>query len=60
VWVGDPAAYRFLRTRHPSIRTTYYRAAGGAAHAAGKEQGRQIVLHRPVSGRGGGGGLLGG
>lgn len=59
-WVGDPGARRFFRSRHPRIRTTYYRAAGGQAHAAGKARGREIVLHRPVTGRGEGGGFLSG
>lgn len=49
VWVGDPGVQRFLRTRHPHIRTTTFSVRTGGAFADGKAKGRELVLHRPVA-----------
>jgi hypothetical protein len=50
VWVGDPEVARTLRRLHPRVRTIRY---GGrvpdADHEHGREAGRGIVLHRPVT-----------
>ncbi len=52
VWVGDRDLDRFYHARHPRIthRRTQVRING--AHAAGREAGRTVVLHKPVE-RGG-------
>jgi hypothetical protein len=51
VWVGDPGLDRYLHTRHPSIRHVRY---GGKprteAWEHGRAAGREIVLHKPVTG----------
>ncbi|MCW5807295.1 MAG: DUF2786 domain-containing protein [Deltaproteobacteria bacterium] len=56
VWVGDRRLEDFYRARHPRItsRTRTVRVDG--AHAAGREAGRTVVLHKPVEASGGGGG----
>ena len=50
VWVGDADLRRFLRKRHPYIRSTSH---GGRpqpeAHAHGREKGRALVLCRPIA-----------
>jgi len=53
VWVGDSHLDDFFHARHPRItrRRRYVRQSG--AHAAGREAGRQVVLHRPVTSSGG-------
>lgn len=54
VWVGDRKLDGFYRARHPHIttrRTTVYLTG---AHLAGREAGRSVVLHKPVSSSGGG------
>lgn len=56
VWAGDADLDRFYRRRHPRIVTTTRRGRGGAALEAGKEAGREVVLHRPVTAGGGSGG----
>ena len=48
VWVGDAALDWFFRARHPRITTRQRNVRVGGAHAAGREAGRTIVLHRPV------------
>ncbi|MDP2315325.1 MAG: DUF2786 domain-containing protein [Pseudomonadota bacterium] len=62
VWVGDPKLTEYQEKRHPRVRHVRY---GGNARTEAWEQGRaagrEIVLHKPVSGETGGGGkLLGG
>jgi len=49
VWVGDGNLETFFRARYPRITTRrrYVRASG--AHAAGREAGRTVVLHKPVT-----------
>jgi hypothetical protein len=49
VWVGDADLSKYFRKRHPHIRHT--RAAGparNAAHGAGRNAGRRLVLHRGI------------
>lgn len=62
VWVGDPALRAYSNKRHPRVRHLSY---GGnprtEAGEQGRAAGREIVLHKPISGgTGGGGRLLGG
>jgi hypothetical protein len=52
VWRGDAALADFYHRRHPRIRSSRRRQTVTRAHAAGREAGRQVVLHRPVEGRG--------
>jgi hypothetical protein len=56
VWVGDGDLDRFYRARHPRITTRRHSVRLNGAHAAGREAGRSVVLHKPVetgpSGRG--------
>lgn len=61
VWVGDAGLDRYYRARHPRITTRTRQVRVNAAHAAGREAGRTVVLHRPVEGGPSGGGprLLG-
>ena len=57
VWVGDKGLESYYDQRHPRRRTVYSRArAAPQAYAHGKAAGREIVLHKPVGGKGGGGG----
>lgn len=58
VWVGDGDLDRFYRQRHPRIVTRRSRVRINGAHAAGREAGRTVVLNKPVTARGGGGGRL--
>ena len=54
VWQGDPELYRYLRQRHPHVRTTYRQARSpDEAHAYGRRIGRELTLSRPI-GRGSG------
>lgn len=48
VWVGDAALDDHFKARHPRITTRQRYVRTGGAHAAGREAGRTIVLHRPV------------
>lgn len=54
VWVRDARLEEEYRARHPRITTVSRRVRISAAHAAGQEAGRTVVLHRPVE-RGGSG-----
>ena len=54
VWVGDGALHDFYRARYPRIRTTRRSARITRAHIAGREAGRNVVLHKPVSETGAG------
>jgi hypothetical protein len=49
IWVGDADLDRFYRDRHPRITTRQRTVRLDGAHAAGREAGRQIVLHKPVT-----------
>ena len=48
VWVGDAALDEFFRARHPRVTRRRHSVRLGGAHAAGREAGRAIVLHRPI------------
>lgn len=48
VWVGDGTLDGFYRARHPRITTRRHRVRINGAHAAGREAGRTVVLHKPV------------
>ena len=61
VWVGDPRLRAFVRERYPRVRTIRVDGVMPTSnHAAGREAGAKIRIHRPISSKGsGGGGLLG-
>jgi hypothetical protein len=48
VWVGDADLDRFYRARHPRVTTRRSTTRNTHAHAAGREAGSKVVLHRPV------------
>jgi len=48
VWVRDAALDTAYHARHPRITTARRRVRVSAAHAAGREAGRTVVLHKPV------------
>ena len=48
VWVRDAKLDETYHARHPRITTTSRRVRVSAAHAAGREAGRTVVLHKPV------------
>ena len=49
IWVGDSQLGDFFRARHPRIvRRSHRVRLSDGAHAAGREAGRGVVLHRPV------------
>ncbi|MEO6774918.1 MAG: DUF2786 domain-containing protein [Kofleriaceae bacterium] len=57
VWRGDRRLEEFYRRRHPRIVTRRRSLRVGDAHHAGREAGRTVVLHKPVTtGPGGPGG----
>ncbi|HEY4054989.1 MAG TPA: DUF2786 domain-containing protein [Kofleriaceae bacterium] len=49
VWIGDADLDRYYATRHPRIVTRRTMATYNGAHAAGREAGRTVVLHKPVT-----------
>ena len=49
VWVGDADLDRYYAARHPRIVTRRTMARYNGAHAAGREAGRTVVLHKPVT-----------
>jgi Protein of unknown function (DUF2786)/SprT-like family len=49
VWVGDAALDDYFRRRHPRTVNRSRSVRTGGAHAAGREAGRSIVLHKPVA-----------
>ena len=49
VWVGDGALQSFYRARYPRIRTVRRSIRISRAHVAGREAGRNVVLHKPVT-----------
>ncbi len=55
VWVGDRDLDRFYHARHPHMVTRRHHVRINGAHAAGREAGRTVVLHKPVE-RGSSGG----
>jgi hypothetical protein len=49
VWLGDPGVQRYLKQRHPHVRTVSYRgAAPSESYEHGRAAGREIVLHKPI------------
>jgi Protein of unknown function (DUF2786) len=48
VWVGDRKLDGFYHARHPHITTRRHHVRINGAHAAGREAGRTVVLHKPV------------
>jgi hypothetical protein len=48
IWVGDRDLDRFYRARHPHMTTRRHHVRINGAHAAGREAGRTVVLHKPV------------
>lgn len=49
VWKGDARLEAFYRARHPNITRRRRRVRISAAHEAGREAGREIILHRPIA-----------
>jgi hypothetical protein len=59
VWVGDPALDAWFSRRHPRVtRKKYGGNSQTPAYEAGREHGRELVLHKPVAGSTGGSGKL--
>jgi Protein of unknown function (DUF2786)/SprT-like family len=59
VWVQDADLDGYYRKRHPHVQLVKHTGnQRTAAHAHGREAGRQIVLHRPMQGQTGERGLL--
>jgi hypothetical protein len=48
VWVRDARLDEAYHARHPRITTSRRRVRVSGAHAAGREAGRTVVLHKPV------------
>lgn len=49
VWLGDADLVRFLKSRHPSIRSMNSTGVRrGKAHEAGRQAGERLTLNRPV------------
>ena len=49
VWAGDKRLDEFYRRRNPRIVTRRRSLRVGGAHHAGREAGRTVVLHKPVT-----------
>jgi len=50
IWQGDPEVDRYLRRRHPNVRSTRRSAARrDETFSAGQQAGRSIVLNRGIS-----------
>jgi hypothetical protein len=49
VWVGDASLDTFFRARYPRITRRRRTIRMTKAHAAGREAGRTVVLHKPVT-----------
>ena len=49
VWVRDARLEQAYHARHPRITTLRRRVRMSDAHAAGREAGRTVVLHKPVA-----------
>lgn len=48
VWIGDARLDQFHRARHPRVTSRRSTVRLTSAHAAGREAGRSIVLHKPI------------
>ena len=54
IWLGDADLGRYLKQRHPHIRRVAQRGQPRTAtRNEGKRAGRNIILHRPITGGGG-------
>ena len=49
VWVGDADLDDYYTARHPRIHTRRHAVTVNGAHTAGREAGRSVVLHKPVT-----------
>lgn len=49
VWVGDRRLEEYYRRRHPRVVTRRRSLRIDGAHRAGREAGRTVVLHKPVT-----------
>jgi hypothetical protein len=49
IWIGDRTLDGFYRARHPYITHRRRNVRWSSAHAAGREAGRTVVLHKPVA-----------
>lgn len=49
VWAGDKRLADFYHRRNPRIVTRRRSLRVGGAHSAGREAGREIILHKPVT-----------
>ncbi|HUS32181.1 MAG TPA: DUF2786 domain-containing protein [Kofleriaceae bacterium] len=49
VWSGDDHLDAFFRARYPRIRRRRRFMTMSSAHAAGREAGRTVILHKPVT-----------
>jgi hypothetical protein len=49
IWIGDRTLDGFYRARHPYITHRRRSVRWSSAHAAGREAGRTVVLHKPVA-----------
>jgi uncharacterized protein DUF2786/SprT-like family protein len=49
VWRGDDALLAYYRARNPRVVTRRQTTSLTEAHLAGREAGRKVVLHKPVS-----------
>ena len=58
VWRGDGKLEDFYRARHPHIVSRRRSVRVSGAHAAGREAGRKVVLHKPVATTGANGGRM--
>ena len=48
IWIGDADLDDYYHTRNPRISTRSRTVRVNGAHAAGREAGRTIVLHKPI------------
>lgn len=49
VWVGDADLAAFVRRRHPRVRRGRIGGRAREGHAAGREAGHDVVIHKPVA-----------
>jgi hypothetical protein len=50
VWVGDPQLGAYFKRRYPRVRTVRYgTSSDSGAHAAGRQAGGKLVLHKGMS-----------
>ena len=49
VWVGDADLVEFVRRRHPRVRRSRIAGRARDGHAAGREAGQDVVIHKPVA-----------